>query len=82
MRNLRAQSASKQPFPKIPKVREYVQLKLTDGNVLTGYVFVDATSRIQDLLNSSTQFIPFIDENESILLINKSAIVQVRPFDT
>ena len=29
------------------------ELKLTDGTVLSGYVFVDATARIQDLLNDS-----------------------------
>jgi hypothetical protein len=74
--------APRQPFPKIPKVREYVQVRMTDGNVVTGYVFVEATSRIQDVLNSSTQFIPFIDENDTILLINKASIMQVRPFDT
>ena len=38
---------------KIPKVREYAELTLTDGTVLSGYVFVDATARIQDLLNGS-----------------------------
>jgi len=54
---------------------------MTDGSVLTGYVFVDATARIQDVLNSSTEFIPFVDENEVILLLNKASILQVRPFD-
>jgi hypothetical protein len=38
---------------KIPKVSEYAELTLTDGTVLSGYVFVDATARIQDLLNDS-----------------------------
>ena len=55
---------------------------MTDGAVLIGYVFVEATSRIQDVLNGETQFIPFIDENEEILLLNKASIMQVRPFDT
>ena len=27
---------------KIPKVREYAELTLTDGTVLSGYIFVDA----------------------------------------
>ena len=55
---------------------------MTDGTVLTGYVFVEATSRIQDVLNGATQFIPFIDQNEEILLLNKASIMHVRPFDT
>jgi len=72
----------RQAAPKIPKVREHAQLSMTDGTILTGYVFVEATSRIQDVLNGETQFIPFIDENEEILLLNKTSIMQVRPFDT
>ena len=67
---------------KIPKVREHAQLTLTDGTVLTGYVFVEATSRIQDVLNGETQFIPFIDDKEEILLLNKASIMKVRPFDS
>ena len=31
---------------KVPKVREYAEITLTNGGVLTGYVFVEATSRI------------------------------------
>jgi len=75
-------NAPRQGAPKIPKVREHAQLTMTDGTVLTGYVFVEATSRIQDVLNGATQFIPFIDQNEEILLLNKASIMQVRPFDT
>ena len=66
---------------KVPKVREYAEITLTTGGVLTGYVFVDATSRIQDLLNEKPAFFPFIDKEERIHLINKHMIVHVRPFD-
>ena len=55
---------------------------MTDGTILTGYVFVEATSRIQDVLNGETQFIPFIDDDEEILLLNKASVMKVRPFDT
>ena len=72
----------RQSGSKIPKVREYAQLTMTDGSVLTGYVFVEATSRIQDVLNGDTQFIPFIDDKEEILLLNKTSIMKVRPFDS
>lgn len=48
---------------KVPKVREYAELKLSDGTVLSGYVFVDATARIQDLLNDEAAFMPFIDQD-------------------
>ena len=75
-------ATSRQSGVKIPKVREHAQLTMIDGAVLTGYVFVEATSRIQDVLNSDTQFIPFIDDTEEILLLNKASILKVRPFDS
>lgn len=81
MMNRNSWAAPPRGIPKIPKVREYAQIKLTDGTVLTGYVFVEATSRIQDVLNGATQFIPFVDEDDAILLLNKSSIVQLKPYD-
>ena len=66
---------------KIPKVREYAELSLFDGTVMSGYVFVEATARIQDLLTDSAPFIPFIDGNETVHLVNKQAIIRIQPFD-
>jgi 5'(3')-deoxyribonucleotidase len=68
-------------MPKIPKVREHAELVLTDGTVMKGYVFVDATVRIQDLLNAPNDFFPFIDEQDVVHLISKRHVVHVRPFD-
>lgn len=67
--------------PRIPKIREYAEILLSDGVVMTGYVFVEATARIQDLLNDSAPFMPFVDDTETVHLINKAAIVRLRPFD-
>ncbi len=66
---------------RVPKVREYAEIKLEDGEVLTGYVFIDATMRIQDLLNGGEHFFPFVDDREEVHLINKAAVTRVRPFD-
>lgn len=66
---------------KIPKIRQYAEITLNDGSVLSGYVFVEATVRIQDLLNSDTPFIPFMDQQDTVHLINKNAIVRVLPYD-
>jgi len=85
MRPVRMQghwATPRQSGSKIPKVREHAQLTMTDGSILTGYVFVEATSRIQDVLNSETQFIPFIDDSDEILLLNKASIMKVRPYDS
>lgn len=67
--------------PRVPKIREYAEIVLSDGVLLTGYVFVEATARIQDLLNDSAPFMPFVDDTETVHLINKAAVVRVRPFD-
>lgn len=68
-------------MPKIPKVREYVELTMGDGTILKGHVFIEATSRVQDLLNSELRFFPFIDEGERIHLINKEWVRIARPYD-
>jgi hypothetical protein len=70
-----------QNFPKIPKVREYAELELADGTKMTGYMFVEATSRIQDVLNDEKPYFAFADEDGGVVLVNKAAIVRVRPFD-
>jgi hypothetical protein len=68
-------------FPKIPKVRVRADLRLRDGADMSGQVFVEATSRIQDLLNAPEPFFPFIDEAGIVHLINKNAVVQLTPYD-
>lgn len=72
---------ARQDIPRIPKVREYAQIELSDGSVMNGYVFVEETLRIQDVLNSAAPFIPFVDEEDVVHLVNKSAILRVRPYD-
>lgn len=67
--------------PRVPKVREYAQVELSNGSVMSGYVFVEATLRILDVLNSAVPFIPFVDEEDVVHLVNKSAIVKIRPYD-
>lgn len=68
-------------FPTIPKVKEYAELTLSDGSVMQGYLFVEATMRIQDVLNGDLPFFAFIDEEERLYLLNKASIIKVRPFD-
>jgi hypothetical protein len=66
---------------RLPKVREYAEVKLEDGQVLTGYVFIGATIRIQGLMNGAAHFSPFVDDRDEVHLINKAAVTRVRPFD-
>jgi hypothetical protein len=68
-------------FPKIPKVRVRADLRLRDWADMSGQIFVEATSRIQDLLNAPEPFFTFIDEAGIVHLINKNAVVQLTPYD-
>ncbi len=68
-------------FPRVPKVRQRAELFMADGTRLEGHVFVEATSRIQDVLNRAERFFPFVDDAGDILLINRSQVVKVRPSD-
>lgn len=68
-------------FPKVPKVRVNADVALQDGTQFRGQVFVEATSRIQDLMNSPEPFFPFVDEAGVVHLINKRSVVQLTPHD-
>ena len=68
-------------FPRIPKVRVRAELVLADGSVLSGYVFVEATVRVLDLMNGPTMFFPFIDQESAVQLINKAHVVRMTPHD-
>jgi hypothetical protein len=68
-------------FPKVPKVRVRADVSLQDGTQVAGQVFVEATTRIQDLLNAPEPFFPLIDEAGTVHLINKRSVVQLVPHD-
>lgn len=68
-------------MPQIPKVRVRAEITLSDGSMMSGQVFIEATSRIQDLLNAEEPFFAFVDNEGEMRLINKMAVVQVRPHD-
>lgn len=72
---------ARQEMPRISKVREYAEIELSNGSALNGYVFVEDTMRIQDVLNGAAPFLPFVDDQEKVHLINKSAIVKLTPHD-
>ena len=68
-------------MPQIPKVRVRAEVTMTDGTLLDGHVFIEATSRIQDLLNAEDPFFAFVDSGGALHLINKMSVVQVVPHD-
>ncbi len=66
---------------RIPMVRAYAELTLSDGVRLTGHMFVEATTRLQDVLNDERLFFPFISEADGFVLVNKNTVARVRPLD-
>ncbi len=68
-------------MPQIPKVRVRADVTLSDGTLLDGHVFIEATSRIQDLLNGEEPFFAFVDSDGTLHLINKISVIQVVPHD-
>ncbi len=68
-------------YPKIPKVQVRVDMQLNDGANVSGHVFVEATVRVQDLLNAPELFFPFIDNLGTMRLINKMSVTHIIPYD-
>ncbi len=63
------------------KVKVMVGLQKIDGSVLEGYVHLGGSERVLDLLNSGAPFLPLETQDDKFLLINKTAIIHVEPFD-
>ncbi len=54
---------------------------LVNGTWLSGQVFVEEDARTQDLLNDARPFFPLVIENDEVILLNKSAVIQVGAHD-
>ncbi len=65
----------------IPKVKTFARITLRGNKILVGYFFLDATARIQDVLNNDNGFFPFVTEGEEMQLINKFHVVNVEPLE-
>lgn len=68
-------------MPRVPKVRVRADITLQDGTSISGQVFVEATVRIQDLMNAPEPFFPFVDDTGVVRLINKNAVILLTPHD-
>ena len=63
------------------KTKVAVSLHRVDGTVLEGGVSVSGDERILDAMNNSNPFFPLEVAGGKILLVNKSSIAEVEPFD-
>lgn len=67
--------------PMTVRVSVRAEVTLLDGTQLTGFLFVEEDSRIQDLLNDNRPFFPFVTENDEVYILNKQTVTRVRAFD-
>ena len=62
-----------------PKKKAGVQLLLHDGSELSGSLFLLANQRIVDIVNDPRMFVPFMRSDGTVIVLNKSAIMQIVP---
>ena len=58
-----------------------VELKLTDGSVMRGAFFLHARQRIIDIMNDERSYVPFVNTEGVVTIVNKSFIWHVMPVD-
>ena len=61
------------------KVDTEVELTFLDRTTMRGRFFVARGQRVADVLNDTRSFLPFGDIGGVVRLVNKRAIVQVKP---
>lgn len=67
--------------PMTVRVSIRAEVILLDGTRLSGYLFVEQDSRIQDLLNDERPFFPFVTDDDEVFIINKQTVTRVRAYD-
>jgi hypothetical protein len=61
------------------RVDTEVELTFLDGATMRGRFFVARGQRVADVLNDTRSFLPFADISGAVRLVNKSAVVHVKP---
>ncbi len=69
---------SDEPY-RITKDRLKVDLTLSDGSAVTGFVFVGKRERLVDMLNDQRQFVPVERMDGTLVMLNKGAILRAQP---
>ncbi len=62
----------------IKKARYPVTLKLMDGEVVDGFVYMQVDERLVDMMNDDRNFVPFEDKDREMHVINKSSISKIK----
>ena len=67
---------------KITKTRLEVEIRLDDGEVLTGNLFVSPQGRLSDMMNDERRFLPFETGDGTFMMLKKDACRSVTPLAT
>ena len=62
----------------IHKDRYPVLLKMMDGEIVEGSVFMQQDERLVDMMNDERTFLPFESEDREIYVINKASISKIK----
>ena len=62
----------------IKKAKCPVVVKLVDGEIATGYVYLQADERLVDMMNDERLFLPFEADDKDMFVINKASISKIK----
>ncbi len=63
---------------KIPRQKTLVAVSLSDGRSLSGVIQIDLDTRLSDFMNQKDRFVVLRDLDDSLKLINKDHIIDIR----
>jgi len=61
----------------VPKLRHEIIVKMSDGHVFCGRIFIGFNERALDVINDTRPFIPIELENNQIIIIAKTQIMMI-----
>ncbi len=64
---------------KIKKDPTEVHVTLDNGTSMRGFFYVTDGQRVAEVMNDDRRFIPFLDAGDSVRLLNKRNVVEVKP---
>ena len=62
----------------IPRQKLNVSISLSDGRTISGEVQIDLDTRLSDFMNTPERFIVVRDKDNSLKIINKDHIIDIR----
>lgn len=58
-----------------------VELRMSDGTDIVGFMFATNNERVLDVMNAPTPYVPFQNAEGELMILSKATILRVRPKD-